>query len=57
MPNSGSTLLPVMFLWKCLFLHAGEEEEEDRASSQIFNNLFDDFLEVEPLKEEKQMKE
>lgn len=35
MPNSGSRILPVMFLWKCLFLHAGEEEEEDRGSHQL----------------------
>lgn len=28
--DSGSRILPVMFLWKSLFLLAGEEEEEDR---------------------------
>lgn len=25
----------MMFLWKCLFLRAGDEEEEDRGSPQL----------------------
>lgn len=28
--DSGSRILPVMFLWKSFFLLAGKEEEEDR---------------------------